>query len=107
MLYLYEGIVFLRLGLVKHAWDAFSLVDTLKPPPNERARAEFLKYRAYTSLLLGNMTQCCIYLQAAAKAAQGISSDLVFGEVYTIYEHMLAIWGQEPRVRLLAKLFQK
>jgi transcriptional regulator with XRE-family HTH domain/tetratricopeptide (TPR) repeat protein len=107
MLYLYEGIVFLRLGLVKHAWDAFSLVDTLKPPPNERTRAEFLKYRAYTSLLLGNMTQCCIYLEAAARAAQEISSDLVFGEVYAIYEHVLAIWGQEPRVRLLARLFQK
>lgn len=106
MLYLYEGIVFLRLGFVKHAWDAFSLVDTLKPAPNKRTRAEFLKYRAYTSLLLGNMTQCCIYLEAAVRAAQEISSDLVFGEVYAIYEHMLAIWGQESRVRLLAKLFQ-
>jgi transcriptional regulator with XRE-family HTH domain len=106
MLYLYEGIVFLRLGLIKHAWEAFSLVDTLKPTPNKRTRAEFLKYRAYTSLLLGNMTQCCIYLEAAAKAALEISSDLVFGEVYAIYEHVLAIWGQEPRVRLLAKLFQ-
>jgi len=74
--------------------------------PNKRTRAEFLKYRAYTSLLLGNMTQCCIYLEAAAKAALEISSDLVFGEVYAIYEHVLAIWGQEPRVRLLAKLFQ-
>ena len=106
MLYLYEGIVFLRLGLVKPAWDAFSLVDTLKPAPNNRTRAEFLKYRAYTSLLLGNVTQCCIYLEAAAKAAREISSDLVLGEVYAIYEHMLAMWGQEPRVRLLAKLFQ-
>ena len=106
MLYLYEGIVFLRLGLIKHAWDAFSLVDTLKPAPSKRTRAEFLKYRAYTSLLLGKMTQCCIYMEAAAKAAQEISSDLVFGEVYAIYEHMLAIWGQEQRVRLLAKLFQ-
>jgi len=106
MLYLYEGIVFLRLGLTKHAWDAFALVDTLKPTPNKRIRAEFLKYRAYTSLLLGNMTQSCIYLEAAAKAAQENSSELVFGEVYAIYEHMLAIWGQEQRVRSLAKLFQ-
>lgn len=106
MLYLYEGIVFLRLGLTKHAWDAFSLVDTLTPTPKKRTRAEFLKYRAYTSLLLGNMTQCCIYLEAAARVALEISSDFVFGEVYAIYEHMLAVWGQEPRVRLLAKLFQ-
>lgn len=106
MLYLYQGIVFLRLGLRKHAWDAFSVVDTFKPTPNKRTRAEFLKYRAYTSLLLGNMTQACIYLEAAAKAAQEIASDLVLGEVYAIYEHMLAIWGQELRVRLLAKLFQ-
>ena len=52
------------------------------------------------------MTQGCIYLEAAAKAAQEISSDLVLGEVYAIYEHMLAMWGQEPRVRLLAKVFQ-
>jgi transcriptional regulator with XRE-family HTH domain/tetratricopeptide (TPR) repeat protein len=106
MLYLYEGIVFLRLGLTKHAWDAFSQVDTLTPMPEKRIRADFLKYRAYTSLLLGNMTQCCIYLEAATRAALEIASDLVFGEVYAIYEHMLAVWGQEPRVRLLAKLFQ-
>jgi tetratricopeptide (TPR) repeat protein/transcriptional regulator with XRE-family HTH domain len=106
MLYLYEGIVFLRLGLTRHAWDAFSQVDTLTPMPEKRTRAEFLKYRAYTSLVLGNMTQCCIYLEAAARAAQEISSDLTFGEVYAIYEHMLAVWGQEQRVRSLAKLFQ-
>ena len=52
------------------------------------------------------MTQCCIYLEAAARVALEISSDFVFGEVYAIYEHMLAVWGQEPRVRSLAKLFQ-
>jgi hypothetical protein len=24
-----------------------------------------------------------------------------------LYEHMLAMWGQEPRVRALARLFQE
>jgi hypothetical protein len=46
-------------------------------------------------------------LEAAAKAAQAISSDLVLSEVYMLYEHMLAMWGQEPRVRALARLFQE
>jgi transcriptional regulator with XRE-family HTH domain len=106
MLFLYEGQVFLRLGQPKTAWDAFSRIDELKPAPPERIRAEFLKQRAYTSLVLGNMVQSCIYLEAAAKAAQEIHSDLAFSEIYTLYEHMLAVWGQEVRVRSLSRLFQ-
>jgi tetratricopeptide (TPR) repeat protein len=107
MLFLYEGLVFLRLGQPKLAWDAFAQVDDLKPAPPERTRTEFLKYRAYTSVVLGNMIQSCIYLEAAAKAAQEVNSDLAISEIYALYEHMLAIWGQEKRVRLLAKLFQQ
>ncbi|HEV2654741.1 MAG TPA: hypothetical protein VGT82_07270, partial [Ktedonobacteraceae bacterium] len=75
--------------------------------PPERVRAEFLQQKAYTSCVLGNMVQSCIYLEAAARAAQGIESDLAFSEVYALYEHMLALWGQEPRVRALSRLFQK
>ncbi|GAC1365455.1 MAG: hypothetical protein PVS3B1_03600 [Ktedonobacteraceae bacterium] len=107
MLYLYQGLVFLHLGRPKLAWDAFAQVDALRPPPPERVRAEFLKYKAYTSLVLGNMIQSCIYLEAAAKAALAINSELVFGEIYVYYEHILALWGQEPRVKALAMLFQK
>ncbi len=107
MLFLYEGMVFLRLGQPKHAWNAFARVDEQKPTPPARLRAEFLKHRAYTSLVLGNMIQSCIYLEAAAKAAQAIGSDLALSEIYMLYEHMLAMWGQEPRVRALAKLFQR
>lgn len=106
MLYLYQGLVFLRLGQPRLAWEAFSQIDELKPVPSERIRAEFLRYRAYTSLVLGNMIQSCIYLEAAVRAARAIHSDLVFSEVYALYEHMLAIWGQEPRVKALAALFQ-
>lgn len=106
MLILYEGLVFLRLGQPKLAWEAFAEVDGLKPPPPERMRAEFLKQKAYTSLILGNMVQSCIYLEAAAKAAQEISSDLALSDVYALYEHMLANWGQETRVKSLARLFQ-
>jgi transcriptional regulator with XRE-family HTH domain len=107
MLYLYQGLVFLRLGQPLLAWDALAQVDGLQPAPGARVRADFLRYRAYTSLILGNMVQSCVYLEAAAKATQAIHSDLMSGEVYTLYEHMLAIWGQEPRVRALARLFQK
>ncbi len=107
LLYLYQGLVFLRLGQPKMAWEAFAQVDELRPPPPERIRAEFLKYKAYTSLVLGNMIQSCIYLEAAARAALTINSELVFGEIYDIYEHILALWGQEPRVKALAMLFQK
>jgi tetratricopeptide (TPR) repeat protein len=107
MLFLYEGMVFLRLGQPKHAWDAFARVDEQKPTPPARLRTEFLKHRTYTSLVLGNMIQSCIYLEAAAKATQAISSDLALSDIYVLYEHMLAMWGQEPRVKALAKLFQK
>ena len=107
MLYLYQGLVLLRLGQPRKAWNAFALVDELKPVPPERVRADFLRYRAYTSIMLGNMIQSCIYLEAAARAAQTIGSDLISGEIYGLYEHMLVFWGQEPRVRALAALFQK
>jgi tetratricopeptide (TPR) repeat protein/DNA-binding XRE family transcriptional regulator len=107
MLFAYEGLIFLRLGQPKMAWEAFAQVDDLKPAPPERTRAEFLRYKAYTSYVLGNMIQSCIYLEAAARAAQEINSDLYVSEVYTLYEHMLSIWGQEPRVRALARLFQR
>lgn len=106
LLYLYQGLVFLRLGQSRLAWEAFSQVDEMKPAPPERMRAEFLRYRAYTSLVLGNMTQSCVYLEAAARAVQAINSDLATSQIYTLYEDMLAIWGQEPRVRGLAMLFQ-
>lgn len=107
MLFLYEGLVFLRLGQPKLAWDAFAQVDDLRPKPPERTRAEFLLQKAYTSFVLGNMVQSCIYLEAATKAAQAIHSDLSFSQAYTLYEHMLALWGQESRVRGLSRLFQK
>ncbi|QBD80485.1 hypothetical protein EPA93_32735 [Ktedonosporobacter rubrisoli] len=107
MLFAYEGLIFLRLGKPKFAWDAFAQIDELKPTPPERVRADFLYHKAYTSLVLGNMIQTCIYLEAAARAAQEIHSDLAFSEVYTLYQHMLALWGDEARVRLLARLFQK
>ncbi|HZO73296.1 MAG TPA: helix-turn-helix transcriptional regulator [Ktedonobacteraceae bacterium] len=107
MLFLYEGLVFLRLGRPKNAWEALAQIDNMKPMPPERVRTEFLKHKTYTALILGNMIQSCIYLEATVKAAQAINSDLIFGEVYTIYEHMLALWGQEARVRELARLFQR
>ncbi len=107
ILYLYQGLVFLRLGQPRMAWEAFAQVDEMRPAPPERLRADFLRYRAYTSLVLGNMTQSCVYLEAAADAAQAIASDLIFSEIYILYEHMLAIWGQESRVRALATLFQQ
>ncbi len=107
LLYLYEGLIFLHLGKPRFAWDAFAQVDELKPAPAERVRVEFLKHRTYTSLILGNMIQSCIYLEATVRAAQEIQSELAFSEVYTLYEHMLALWGQEARVRALAKLFQQ
>lgn len=107
LLYLYEGLIFLRLGQPKVAWDAFSQVDDLKPAPPERIRTEFLHQKAYTSCLLGNIVQSCIYLEAAARAAQEIESDLAFSEVYALYTHMLSLWGQESRVKALAQLFQQ
>lgn len=107
LLFLYEGLIFLRLGLPKRAWEAFSQVDNLKPTPPERVRAEFLRLKTYTSLMLGNMIQCCIYLEAAVRSAQEINSEMAFCEAYALYEHMLVNWGQEPRVRSLAWLFQR
>ncbi len=107
MLYLFQGLVFLRLGQPKVAWEAFAQVDELKPAPPERVRAEFLRRKTYTSLVLGNMIQSCSYLEAATKAARAISSELALSEVYGLYEHMLALWGHEPRVKALATLFQK
>jgi transcriptional regulator with XRE-family HTH domain len=107
LLFLYEGLIFLRLGLPKRAWEAFSQVDNLKPTPPERVRAEFLKLKTYTSLMLGNMIQCCIYLEAAVRSAQEINSEMAFCDAYVLYEHMLVVWGQEPRVRSLARLFQR
>jgi transcriptional regulator with XRE-family HTH domain len=107
LLFLYEGLIFLRLGLPKRAWEAFSQVDNLKPTPPERIRAEFLKLKTYTSLMLGNMIQSCVYLEAAVRSAQEINSEMAFCEAYALYEHMLVNWGQEPRVRSLAKLFQR
>ncbi len=107
LLFLYEGLVFLRLGQPKIAWEALARIDNMKPMPPGRVRAEFLKHKTYTAFVLGNMIQSCVYLEAAAKAAQEISSDLVCSEVYTLYEHLLSLWGRESRVRELAYLFQK
>lgn len=107
MLFLYEGLIFLRLGWPRRAWEAFSRVDSMQPTPSERVRAEFLRQKAYTSMVLGNMLQSCIYLEAAARSAQALHSELAWREVYALYEHMLAHWGQESRVRSLARLFQE
>ncbi|GCE47993.1 DNA-binding XRE family transcriptional regulator [Thermosporothrix hazakensis] len=106
ILFLYQGLVLLRLGKPRLAWKAFEQIDGIQPAPAPRVRAEFLRHRAYTSIMLGNMIQSCIYLEAAARAAQHINSELAFSECYTLYEHMLALWGKETRVRLLAHLFQ-
>ncbi|HEX4206307.1 MAG TPA: helix-turn-helix transcriptional regulator [Ktedonobacteraceae bacterium] len=107
LIYLYEGLIFLRLGRPTSAWEAFAQVDSLKPAPSERMRAEFLRHKTYTALALRNMIQSCIYLEAATNSARAIGSELALSEVFALYEQMLAVWGQESRVRLLAKLFQK
>ena len=79
----------------------------MKPAPLERMRAEILREKAYIACVLGKMIQSCIYLEAAAIAAGEMQSDLNIGETYALFEHMLALWGQEPRVRSLAQLFQQ
>lgn len=107
LLFLYEGLIFLRLGLPRRAWEAFARVDSMQPTPPERVRAEFLKQKAYTSIVLGNMIQSCVYLEAVARSAQTLHSEFMWREVYALYEHMLALWGQEARVRSLARLFQE
>ncbi|HEY7416783.1 MAG TPA: helix-turn-helix transcriptional regulator [Ktedonobacteraceae bacterium] len=107
LLFLYEGLIFLRLGLPRRAWEAFAHVDSMQPTPPERVRAEFLKQKAYTSIMLGNTIQSCVYLEAVARSAQTLHSELMWREVYALYEHMLALWGQEARVRSLARLFQE
>ncbi len=107
LLLLYEGLVFLRLGQPHYAWDALTQIELQQPGPSPRLRAEILWQRAYVSIMLGNMVQSCVYLEAAAKAALEVNSDLLSDGVYTLYEHMLALWGQEPRVRSLARLFQQ
>ncbi len=45
LLFLYEGLIFLRLGRPRRAWEAFSQVDSLKPTPPERVRSDFLKLK--------------------------------------------------------------
>jgi transcriptional regulator with XRE-family HTH domain len=107
LLLLCEGLIFLRIGHPKEAWETLARIDALSPPPAERVRVEVLRYKASISCLLGNMVQSCVYLEAAARAAHGIQSEWGIGEVYVLYEHMLALWGQEPRVRALARLFQE
>jgi transcriptional regulator with XRE-family HTH domain len=107
LLSLCEGRMFLRIGRPQEAWEALAHIDEMKPAPLERMRAEILRDKAYIACVLGKMIQSCIYLEAAAIAAGEMQSDLNVGETYALFEHMLALWGQEPRVRSLARLFQQ
>lgn len=104
-LYFYEALLLLRLGRPSAAWSALEKVDTARPTPPERIRAELMWLKAYISCQLENMTQSCIYLEAAAKLVLHMESDLLFNEVYSLFEYMLSIWGQEPRVQSLMTIF--
>ena len=99
--------MFLRIGRPQEAWEALAHIDEMKPAPLERMRAEILREKAYIACVLGKMIQSCIYLEAAAIAAGEMQSDLNIGGTYALFEHILALWGQEPRVRSLAQLFQQ
>ncbi|HTK06300.1 MAG TPA: helix-turn-helix domain-containing protein [Ktedonobacteraceae bacterium] len=104
-LMLYEGLILLRLGQPQFAWNAFAQIDEFRPAIPRRLRTEVLYQKACTALALGHMVQCCVYLEAAVKAAREIKSIYFLNESFALYEQLLSFWGQESRVRVLAKLF--
>jgi tetratricopeptide (TPR) repeat protein len=105
LLILHEGLILLKLGEPQLAWDIFTLVEDLKPAVSRRTRAEILHYKAAIALVQRHMMQCCVYLEAAIKAACDIKSVFFLSENYALYENVLACWGQESRIRILGKLF--
>ena len=74
---------------------------TLKPTQ----RAELLVRQAAASFALGQMDQCCSYVQQAAIAAWELSSDLRYQQVYNVYRLLLGKWPREKAVKDLVVLF--
>lgn len=106
---LWDGFIYLDLNQPKDAEKAFVKVDGLAPKIEvpERVRIEFLVYQSATYLMLNELEQSCIYLEAAVKAAVELGSEKRYGEAFDVYQQMRRSWSQEPQVKALADLFMR
>ena len=105
MLLHYEGLILLHLGYPQLAWNVLMQVDLLRPAPSRRMRVEILQQKASIAVIQNKLMQSRIYVEAAVKAAREIRSTFFISENFALYERMLALWGQDARVRILARFF--
>lgn len=101
-----EGIMHLNLNQPEPALRAFERVEHVVPMGTVPTRLELTVRQAAASFALGELEQTCHCLRIAIPMARDLGSYLRVDESYEIYERMLEIWGEEPRVRELDELFR-
>lgn len=103
----FEGLMYLRQGQARKAWDTFAQVGKSVPKALIPQRVELGSRQLAVSFALGDLDQCRTYLIDTITAAIKLGSDLRYNEVYTVYEQMQEKWGKEQKVKELDELFQR
>ncbi len=101
----HTGLTYLNLGRFNEAWDIFADIDAIVPKKLIPRRMELLIRQATLSFALGNLKECCAFLEQAATSAIALGSDLRFNEAYELYLLLREKWSNEPSVKALGKYF--
>ena len=103
-LYLYEGLMYLKLGQPEHALRSYARLNT---PLYASRKTEISGREAAALLAVGDLDQCCMKVETAANLALSIDSDLRYSEALDIHQGMLIKWPHERQVLRLTELFQR
>jgi len=101
----HTGLTYLNLGRSKEAWGIFTDIDAIVPQKLLPRRMELLIRQATLSFALGNLIECCTFLEQATTAAMALGSDLRFNEACELYLLLQEKWSNEQSVRALGKYF--
>jgi len=103
-LYLYQGLMYMKLNQPDQALSAYAHFDVPKYAPR---RAEITNREAAALLASGDMNQCYDKVETAVALAVSMDSDLRYSEAQDVYQGMLIKWPHERKVKSLVQVFQR
>jgi transcriptional regulator with XRE-family HTH domain len=102
----HEAITQMHLDQSKHAWETLERIDKVVPVSVVPRRVELQCRQAEALFKLGEMDQCCAYVELAGTSALKLGSDLRYNEASETYQQMQLKWPHERKVKALSDLFQ-
>ncbi len=106
-LFLFDGLIQLRMGDAKGSWGAFERLAEVVPETRICGRVDVLSRQTIALVSWNNLDESCKKLEETVTKALALDYGLRYHEAYETYAEMQRKWGREPKVRASAQLFTR